>query len=151
MVFKYMQSLDNRGNAMLEVALVIPFILFTTFAVIEAARAISLKMALSTAAYEGARAATKRFGLESRCMTETQIPTQGTEMARVYGLINQIVDLGDYPNQQVAIQLDYACNGDTQNVVSVRISSQFESLSGLYPAFPVLAEAKLAYLYPQAT
>ena len=81
-----------RGIATLEVAVALPLLLILVFGAIEATNAIFLKQTVTTAAYEGARMASKTGGttaqaetrceefLESRGITEFTFSTTPTEI-----------------------------------------------------------------------
>lgn len=62
MMHKVLGKMPRKGAATVEFALCLPLILLLVFGAVEATDAIFLQQALTTAAYEGARAATVSTG-----------------------------------------------------------------------------------------
>ncbi len=75
------QARIREGQALLELALVLPFLLFLTFAVVGAGRVVQARQGVSAVAREAARAGTA--GLSPAAGRG-----RGEEVARGYGLTN---------------------------------------------------------------
>ncbi len=104
---------SNKGNAVLELALVLPLLLLILFGITEFGRAIMTTNMLNSAAREGARLAAVSLEADS---------------LRVKDRVKEVLSAAAIDPDKVQVQVEYL---PANNAVRVRVATEFRILSGI--------------------
>lgn len=94
---------DRRGTAAVEFAVCLPLIVTLVFASIEAANSVYLKQTLTTAAYEGAREASRTGGLHNDAVAAAQAVLDAKGVSGYTISITPTVSLATASGTQVTV------------------------------------------------
>ena len=143
---------SEHGTAMLEFAIVLPFLVFTVFSGIETARALRNYLTLSQVAYEGVRYAASLPGLEVGKFDAANVPGSTSQQARVRRIIDEILveyELSTSAAEVTSEHLAVIADGGPDNRVTIQISANYVPLFSFgFPSIPIQVTATSPYLYP---
>lgn len=141
---------DQRGQSMLELAVVLPTLLFLVMCVVETGRAMNQYLQLSHIVYEGARYGASLAGLEPG---ENGGEAGTNQMHdRVRSRVRSLLDYSEFPEEGPVITSRYhdvnaSGGGVAPNSVTVSVELAFQPLFPILQGLAIRAEATAPYLF----
>ena len=153
------QSRAQRGAALTELALVLPFLLFTVFGIVEIGRWLNSHLMASRIAFEAVRYAASYPGLDDNQSTMSSSDANCTSilaghcavLTRVKWILNRYNagSIRDIPSANISLEKRSTENVGVNNWVSVSIAIPYRPVFAWFMSHSqVTSAARAAYLFP---
>ena len=141
---------NEHGQSMLELAIVLPVLLFLVMSIVETGRALNQYLELTHIVYEGARYAASLAGIDGAEVGGEGSPNQMKE--RVISRVEKLLELSGYPDDRTSVEVLYEDNllsgdGGAANSVSVGITLNFVPLFPVLDGLSINVDATAPYLF----